>query len=142
LWQDFEIIPSIVDWIRLFNTMGLLVVVVTNQRGVARGLAKQAEIDALHGRMLRELSRRGARVDDIFCCPHEHNTCDCRKPKPGLVLQAVRKWHIDLKRSFLIGDSEIDAELAQACNVSFIRVDEGRIVDATPHGAPDWRVNG
>ena len=141
-WKDFEIIPPIVDWIRLFNTMGHLVVVVTNQRGIARGLMQQPEIDELHERMLQELSRLGARVDDVFCCPHEYNTCDCRKPKPGLVLQASRKWNIDMARSILIGDSGIDAELAQACNLPFIRVNEGRIVSTSPRGMPDRPDNG
>ena len=135
-WRDFEIIPTIVDWIRLFNAMEMLVIVVTNQRGIARGLMQQAEVDDLHAKMSRELSGRGARIDDIFCCPHEYNTCDCRKPKPGLVLQAARKWHLDLERSLMIGDSEIDAQLAQACNLTFIRVDEGRIVSVSARGIP------
>jgi D-glycero-D-manno-heptose 1,7-bisphosphate phosphatase len=141
-WHDFEIIPTIADWIRLFNTMGMLVIVVTNQRGIARGLVQQAEVDDLHERMSKELSSRKARIDDICCCPHEYNTCDCRKPKPGLVLQAVRKWHIDLERSFLIGDSDIDAQLAQACDLPFIRVDEGRIVNVSARGIPGPPLHG
>jgi len=127
-WQDFVIIPSAVDWIRLFNALDLIVIVVTNQRGVALGLMQQADVDEIHDKMVHELSRRGARIDDVLCCPHEKNTCECRKPNPGLVLQACRKWNLDLARSILIGDSDIDRKLAENCGIRFILVSEGRIV--------------
>jgi D-glycero-D-manno-heptose 1,7-bisphosphate phosphatase len=137
-WTEFEFIPAIVDWIRLFNAM---VIVVSNQRGVGRRLTLQSEIDDLHARMLRELNSRDAHIIDVFCCPHEYNPCDCRKPKPGLVLQAVREWNIDLERSILIGDSEIDSELAQVFGLAFIRVAERRIVTASPHAKTDQRTD-
>jgi D-glycero-D-manno-heptose 1,7-bisphosphate phosphatase len=127
-WQQFTLVPAAVEWIRLFNAMGLLVIIVTNQRGVALGLMQQADVDEIHDRMIQEFQQRGARIDDVFCCPHPENACECRKPKPGLVLQACRKWNLDLTRSILIGDSDIDRKLAENCGMPFVLVSEGRIV--------------
>jgi histidinol-phosphate phosphatase family protein len=128
-WQEFQLIPEVVDWIRLFNALGLPVIVVTNQRGVARGLMKQADLDRIHEGMRGALERVGARIDDIFCCMHEEGTCNCRKPRPGMVLEAARKWHIDLGQSLMIGDSRLDRELAQACGMRFVAVDQGKVVE-------------
>jgi len=92
-------------------------------------MVSQADADELHSKMVRELSERGARIDDIFLCPHEEDTCNCRKPRPGLVLQAREKWDIDLGRSLMIGDSARDEALAAACGIRFLRADgAGRLV--------------
>lgn len=126
-WGEFQFLPCISDWIRLFNAMDYLVIVVTNQRGVARGLLKDSALSDIHVRMCAQLERCGARIDDVFACPHEEGACDCRKPRPGMVIHAQKKWNIDLSRSLLIGDSDRDAELAGNCGLRFIRVANGRI---------------
>ena len=117
-WDEFHFLGNIADWIRIFNTLGYLVIVVTNQRGLAR-----ESVEEIHGSMIRELSQRGARIDDVFVCFHEEDSCDCRKPKPGLVLQAQRKWDLDLAKSLMIGDSDDDAAVAAACGMPFLRTD-------------------
>ncbi len=131
-WEEFRILPGISDWIRLFNALGILVIVVTNQRCVALGLLAAAGLDEIHCRMRDELARMGARLDDVLCCPHDEGTCDCRKPKPGLIDQACGKWEIDLEGSLLIGDSDTDRELAQRTGLRFVHVKDGRIADITP----------
>ena len=73
----------------------------------------EIDLAEIHEKMCSALAEQGARIDDIFYCPHEEGACDCRKPRPGLVRRANEKWDIDLSRSLLIGDSERDAELAQ-----------------------------
>jgi D-glycero-D-manno-heptose 1,7-bisphosphate phosphatase len=128
-WEEFRLIPNIVDWIRLFNSLDLLVIVVTNQRGVALGLVATEELARIHENMRDQLLRFGARIDDVFSCPHDKDVCDCRKPRPGLVLEAARKWDIDLARSLMIGDSPSDQELARRCGMQFVAVSDGRIVD-------------
>ena len=128
-WEEFHFIPGIADWIRLFNALGLLVVVVTNQRCVAKGLIRGENLEEIHRNMTRELAGAGARIDDVFCCPHEEGTCECRKPRPGMVLAAERKWNIDLAASLLIGDSELDRGLAEACGLTFVRVADGRVLE-------------
>jgi D-glycero-D-manno-heptose 1,7-bisphosphate phosphatase len=127
-WAEFRLIPSVVDWIRLFNALDLLVIVVTNQRGVALGRIDPRELEHMHDNMKRDLLRLGARIDDIFCCVHEEEACNCRKPRPGMVMEAARKWDIDLKQSVLIGDSARDEELALACGMPFIAVHEGTVI--------------
>jgi D-glycero-D-manno-heptose 1,7-bisphosphate phosphatase len=127
-WAEFRLIPSIVDWIRLFNSLDLLVIVVTNQRGVALGRIDPMELARIHDEMRQELLGLGARIDDIFCCVHDEQTCNCRKPRPGMVIEAARKWDIDLTQSTLIGDSSRDEELALACGMAFVAVHEGNVI--------------
>jgi histidinol-phosphate phosphatase family protein len=129
-WEDFTLIPAVVDWIRLFNALDLLVIVITNQRGIARGMMSQADAGDIHARMRELLASRGARIDDVFCCPHEDGACDCRKPLPGLVYAARDKWDIDLGASLMVGDSASDEELASRCGLRFVAVRDGRIVDS------------
>jgi len=126
-YDDFRLLPNIVDWIRLFNTLGFLVIVVTNQRGIARGLMTEENLSSIHKHMVNDLAAGGARIDDIFYCPHGFDSCDCRKPKPGMVYAARDKWNIDLAHSLLIGDSDSDQRLAAGCGMPFLRVRDGRI---------------
>ncbi len=130
-WGEFRFLPNIGDWIRIFNALGFMVIVITNQRGIARGIMTRESVDDIHSNMIRELAALGARIDDLFMCPHEAGTCECRKPKPGMILEAQAKWGIDLQGSVMIGDSDADAALASSCGLSFIRVSEGRIVSVS-----------
>ena len=127
-WEEFRFLPKIAEWIRLFNELGHLVIVVTNQRGVALGLIAEQNLQDIHARMIAELAAVGARIDDVFVCPHEKDSCDCRKPRPGMIRAAQEKWDIDLSRSLFIGDSDSDAELAANCGIRFLRVQDGRLV--------------
>lgn len=130
-WEEIRFIPETIDWIRLFKALGFLVIVVTNQRGVALGLLDAAGLAQLHERMRVELSLAGAVIDDIYSCVHEKDSCGCRKPRVGMVSEAVNKWGIDQANSIVIGDSDCDRELARACGMRFIHVDCGRIVEVT-----------
>ncbi len=126
-WEDFELIPGIVDWLRLFRALGYLVIVVTNQRSIARGLVSGETIAEIHRRMRATLAARGAPLDDVWCCPHEEGTCNCRKPRPGMVQEAAAKWDIDLTASVMMGDSERDRQLAAICGLTFIQVRDGHV---------------
>lgn len=135
-WEEFRLLPGITDWIRLFNALGFLVIVVTNQRCIARGLAGAEEVAEIHRRMVERLALAGARIDDVFCCPHDLDSCDCRKPKPGLVWEACRKWDISMTRSIMIGDGDCDQALARACQMPFVRVCGGAILSVEPAAVP------
>jgi histidinol-phosphate phosphatase family protein len=126
-WSEFRFLPNIADWIRLFNALDFLVIVVTNQRGVARGMMTLEAVAEIHRNMIATLAAHGARIDDVFACPHEESACDCRKPKPGMVMEAQAKWGIDLQGSLMIGDSDEDAKLAAACGMRFLRVAHGKL---------------
>jgi D-glycero-D-manno-heptose 1,7-bisphosphate phosphatase len=110
-WEDFHILPGVIEAITLLNQSGFLVIVVTNQRCVAKGLMTVAELDLMHERMTDTLARAGAMIDETLYCPHEKEPpCDCRKPAPGMLLRAARARGIDLSASWMIGDSDNDME--------------------------------
>jgi D-glycero-D-manno-heptose 1,7-bisphosphate phosphatase len=110
-WEDFHILPGVAAGIALLNHAGFSVIVVTNQRCVAKGLMTEADLQKMHERMADVLARAGAKVDATFYCPHEIEPhCDCRKPAPGMLLSAARLRGIDLRTSWMIGDSDNDVE--------------------------------
>lgn len=127
-WGEFTFHEPVFDWVRLLNALDLLVIVVTNQRGVARGIMTAEAVEDIHRRMCAAVEARGGRIDDVFVCPHEEGVCDCRKPRPGMVLAARAKWGIDLAGSLMIGDSDRDRDLAAACGLRFLRAADGRLV--------------
>ena len=129
-WEDFRLLPEVVSWIRLFKAAGYLAIVVTNQRGIALGRHTEADLLALHEKMRAELAAHGAELDDVFYCPHAEGACNCRKPLPGMVLEAQQKWDIDLSASLLVGDGERDRLLAERCDIPFVLVRDGRVVSA------------
>jgi histidinol-phosphate phosphatase family protein len=88
----------------------------------------QAGVEEIHRNMVADLASLGAVIDDIFYCPHQEGECDCRKPKPGLVIAAQKKWDLDLSASLLIGDSDSDQELAARCGIRFLRAEGGQLV--------------
>jgi histidinol-phosphate phosphatase family protein len=135
--EDFELLPGAAEAIRLLNEHGFKVVVVTNQSGIARGYFTEEMLARIHDKMRTELARHGAHVDAIYYCPHHpDDNCDCRKPKPKMVLQAAEDLDIDLSQSYVIGDDQKDMELARraGCKAG-IRVgkpeDEGDVVAAS-----------
>jgi histidinol-phosphate phosphatase family protein len=110
-WEDFHILPGVAAGIALLNHAGFSVIVVTNQRCIAKGLMTEATLQKMHERMTDVLARAGAKIDATFYCPHEiEPPCECRKPAPGMLLSAARLRGIDLRTSWMIGDSDNDVE--------------------------------
>jgi D-glycero-D-manno-heptose 1,7-bisphosphate phosphatase len=110
-WDHFHILPGVAAGIALLNEAGYKVVIVTNQRCVAKGQLSAADLEKIHERMSQSLSRAGAKLDGIYYCPHDYQpACNCRKPAPGMLLQAAHVHGIDLGASWMIGDSEIDMQ--------------------------------
>ena len=112
--EDFELLPDAAEGIKLLNEHGFKVVIVTNQSGIARGYFTEGMLAEIHDKMITQLAEHGAHVDAIYYCPHHpDDNCDCRKPKPKMVLQAAIDLDIDLSQSYVIGDNEMDVELAR-----------------------------
>lgn len=119
--EDFEFIPGVPEAIKKLRKSGYLVIVVTNQSGVARGYFSLEDVTRLHEHMQNELSKEGASIDAFYICPHhpEHGVgdfrkeCDCRKGRPGLLFKASADLDIDLQKSFMIGDKVADIEAAE-----------------------------
>jgi len=113
-WDEVQILPGVAQAIIQFNRVGFLVIVVTNQRSVAKGLITEAGLNSIHQRMYDELARAGAIIHRIYYCPHElEPPCDCRKPQPGMLLRAACTYGIDLSTSWMIGDSDNDVAAGQ-----------------------------
>ncbi len=87
-----------------------------------------ADVETIHARMIEELAAKHARIDDVYYCPHDKNSCLCRKPAPGMVLAAQAKWNINLSESLMIGDSDSDQVLAANSGLRFLRAFQGRFV--------------
>jgi D-glycero-D-manno-heptose 1,7-bisphosphate phosphatase len=119
----FQLLPGVAAAIRKLNENNIPVVVVTNQSGLARGYFPEELLVAVHEKMTVMLAGQGAHVDGIYVCPHHPEAkrdeyradCDCRKPKPGLLLRAAREMGLDLANSFVVGDRWSDLKTAAAC---------------------------
>ena len=140
--DDFELIEGVAEAIKLINQSGYLAIVVTNQPVIARGEVTWDELNEIHKKMATLLGKEGAYVDGIYICPHHPDKgfegerpeykidCDCRKPKPGLLLQAAKDFNIDLSESYMIGDSHRDVEAGENAGVKkSIKVEEN-VADA------------
>ena len=137
-WDRFRFLPRVPQAIRLLGEAGYKTVIVSNQRGVARGLMTMEQVDALHDRMCAELARQGAQIDAIYVCPHGEGECRCRKPEIGLFLQAEKKFTVDKARSWMIGDSASDILAGERYGVRTILVDSGeKIGDVQCDDLPD-----
>ena len=113
--DDFELFLNTARAIKLLNQHGFKVIVITNQSGIARGYFTEETLAQIHEKMKSELAKEGACIDGIYYCPHHpDDNCDCRKPKPKLVLQAAKEHDIDLKHSFVVGDLPLDIDMGKA----------------------------
>lgn len=122
-WEEMEILPGVANAIVRLNRAGFLVIVVTNQRAVAKGLITTAQLESIHHRMCQHLAREGARIVAVYYCPHElEPPCACRKPQTGMLLQAARTHNIDLASSWMVGDSAMDVEAGKRAGCRTVRV--------------------
>jgi D-glycero-D-manno-heptose 1,7-bisphosphate phosphatase len=124
-WEDFSFLPGAIDALRQLQQKGYLLVVITNQSAVARGLCAEADVLALHERMRTVLREQGIELAGIYHCPHHPQgsvpryarACPCRKPEPGMILCAAQAHGIDLARSLLVGDKISDLEAGRAAGI-------------------------
>ena len=124
---EWKPIPQSLEAIARLNHAGYRVVVATNQSGVGRGLFDMSTLNAIHDKMYRALANVGGRIDALFFCPHmDENNCDCRKPKPGMLLDIAKRFNVDLKNIPFIGDSLKDLQAAQAVGAKPILVRTGK----------------
>lgn len=133
-WDEVQFLPGVPEAIALLKQSGFRVIVITNQRCVAKGLITIPELEALHRRMVNELAKAGAIIDAVYYCPHEKQpTCRCRKPAPGMLLEAARDHQIDLASSWMIGDSDIDIEAGKNAGCKTARlVDSNESASGNP----------
>nr|MBI2905503.1 D-glycero-beta-D-manno-heptose 1,7-bisphosphate 7-phosphatase [Chloroflexota bacterium] len=126
-WQDVAFIPGALDALQGMAATSYAIVIVTNQSGVGRGMLSLETATALNARVVAEIVRAGGRVDGLYLCPHTpEDGCDCRKPRPGMLLQAARELGLDLTRSWMVGDALSDLQAGQAAGAQSVLVLTGR----------------
>ncbi len=142
--EDFEFMPGIMAFCRAAVDRGLLLFVITNQSGIGRGLFPAWAFHALTAWMLAQFAKEGLIITQVYHCPHHpdasqqhyRKVCNCRKPEPGMILQAAREHALDLSQSVLIGDKRSDIQAGQRAGVGTLMLLSA--VDATedsdPHG--------
>lgn len=136
--EDFELLPRVAKAIRMINESGYLAIVITNQPVIARGEVTEEQLREIHNKMETLLAQEGAYIDALYYCPHHPDkgyagevpelkiVCDCRKPKPGMLLKAAEDYHIDLSRSWIVGDSPIDVEAGKAAGCRTVQIGIGQ----------------
>jgi D-glycero-D-manno-heptose 1,7-bisphosphate phosphatase len=126
-WDEFEWLAGAKEALRLLTAAGYRVIVVSNQAGIARGAMTEAALTHIHERMQVEAAQAGGRIEAVYCCVHDWDAgCECRKPRPGMLFQAQRDFHLDLSRTLFIGDDERDAQAADAAGCPSVLVSDER----------------
>jgi D,D-heptose 1,7-bisphosphate phosphatase len=151
--DEFTLAPGAGEAIAEFNRLGFLVVVVSNQPGIAKGKFTPAVLEQVDAKMRAGIAVRGGKLDAVYYCLHHpdatvaayRKSCECRKPRPGMLLEAAREWDIDLKNSYMIGDGVTDIEAGRAAGTRTVFIGQSKpyIFEAfEKHGVnPDFMVS-
>jgi D-glycero-D-manno-heptose 1,7-bisphosphate phosphatase len=131
-WREVEFLPGVAEAVKRIHEAGFEVIVVSNQRAVAKGLISKTELEFLHLRMWQELFCEEKGFDAVYYCPHDsHPPCGCRKPQPGMLLTAAQNRGIDLAPSWMVGDSESDVLAGRNAGCRTIRIGAPEIRGST-----------
>ena len=124
--DDFNLYPYVAESLKKLNDAGYISILVTNQSGIGRGYFTEDTLKSIHDKMNSELSKQGAFFDSIYFCPHTpEDKCSCRKPNTGMHMKAVREHHINLRESWVIGDSDADMDAGKKLGCRTIRIEDG-----------------
>ncbi|MBN1215995.1 MAG: D-glycero-beta-D-manno-heptose 1,7-bisphosphate 7-phosphatase [Candidatus Lokiarchaeota archaeon] len=128
--DDFVLLEGVIDALKILKEKGYLLIVITNQAGIARGYFSEARLNQIHKKMNLILKKNKIFLDDIFFCPHHPmftGICECRKPNPGMIIKAKEKYNIDLKKSYIVGDTlnDIKAGKNAGCKTVLVLTGHG-----------------
>jgi len=131
--EEFEFIDGVFDTCKFFQDRGYELIIITNQAGIARGYYTEEDFHKLNDWMLEEFKKRGIKISKVYFCPHHPDftgECECRKPKPGMILQAQGEFGLDLSSSILVGDKESDIRVGKNAGVGLnVLVKSGHKID-------------
>jgi histidinol-phosphate phosphatase family protein len=126
-WDEMVFLPGAGEAIGMLNRAGFAVIITSNQRCVAKGLVTAPEVESLHTQMTAKLAKDGGKIDAIYYCPHDYkDNCTCRKPAPGMLLEAASAHAIELKSSWMIGDSASDVQAGKQAGCKTVWITESR----------------
>jgi D-glycero-D-manno-heptose 1,7-bisphosphate phosphatase len=136
--NQVELMPGAPEVLKALHASRFQIVITSNQSGVGRGFMTASEAEEVTAELVRQLAEQGAIVDAVYYCPHTSGDgCECRKPKPGMLLRAARELGIELEQSFIVGDKPSDCEAGQVVGCRPIYITGDRVSEGTP---PDWIV--
>lgn len=122
-WEELHIFPNTKAGIKLLNDNGFNIIIITNQSVIARGMVTKKELEYIHSKLVEELEAYGCKIHKIYYCPHHPDDgCNCRKPKPGLLLKAAEENDIDTSKSYMVGDRMMDVEAGRKVNCKTILI--------------------
>jgi len=126
-WKEFVFLKGVLQAFKLLEKTEFLIIIITNQRCIARKIITAKKLKAIHRKMVKEINKHKGRVDAIYVCPHHKNACQCRKPKPGMILQAINDFKkkgigIDIKKSYLIDDNHKDIAMGKYFDLKTIKI--------------------
>lgn len=135
--EEFEFLPGAVEALKLISQKGYRIYLITNQAGIGRGMMSEDDLKSIHQHLEEELKKNKVKISGIYYCPHEMNeNCQCRKPKPGLLLQAAKEHNLDLKDTIFIGDDERDFQMGKSvgCKTILVKPEKNllQIVNSLP----------
>lgn len=126
-----SLLPNTIEGLKLLANLDYIYFFISNQAGIAEGLISQDEFEAINSEVLRKIAPSGIQIKETYVCPHtEDGTCNCRKPKPGLLLQAAEKYNVDLSSSWMVGDRLTDIQTGINAGTRTILVQTGAAMDA------------
>jgi D-glycero-D-manno-heptose 1,7-bisphosphate phosphatase len=121
--SEFMFLPGVKRGLAILKRLGYLLILITNQRGIARGFMTSEDLDAVHNYMQKQLGKSNVAFDAIYHCPHEEfEKCSCRKPEPGMILAATSDLNVDRLTSYMVGDSSTDVAAGQSAGVATVRL--------------------
>ncbi len=140
-----KLLPDVGSAIKKLNDNGFMVIIISNQSGIGRGMFNEQDLESIHQKMTDLLQKENAFIDDIFYCPHHpeakvekfRKDCTCRKPLPGMIIKAAMNHEIDLDQSYCVGDEERDIEAGKNAGCRTIRITE----QADFESKADYKVN-
>ena len=125
-WEEFEFLPGALDAITKLTQANYKIYIITNQRGISRGLMSDADLTDIHQKMTSKIIKHGGQIADIYYCSHgDDENCDCRKPKPGLLFKAAREHQLNLTKAIFVGDSDSDRMAGEAAGCHTIILESG-----------------
>jgi len=128
-WEEFHLLPEFPVILKKVTDAGYAAAIITNQRCVARGIITESTLIDMHGRLTKILREEyGLELIGIYYCPHERDSCECRKPKPGMLMRAAKEHNIDLSASWVVGDQQTDIETGKqaGCKTIYVTDDPWR----------------
>jgi D-glycero-D-manno-heptose 1,7-bisphosphate phosphatase len=126
-WEDFHFIPGSLEALKMLNSKGIDVIVISNQAGVGKGYFTQGQLDEVNEKMLKAIDEFGGHIKKVYYCIHKkEDNCACRKPKAGLLEEAIKKYRVDISNAYFIGDSYRDIFAGKSVGIKTIFVLSGK----------------